>query len=215
MNVEEAKKRKERSEAILIEEGVPVNKHLPCVETEEEIKCRSINEIAYRALALLVVAVKGEGAEQSEIEKVIKEYNLESYFTPKEQDFIKNSSPAKHDSIQFTWRYEAAWVLLWSLGYVGELERPVAVCDVSKAVTFMMDRTLEQFIADAKLRPLSEILDQLDIIYRYDWAIVDARINNQEPPTDLDSGVVYERHYAFNWLVGYMEQEWDKITTDT
>jgi uncharacterized protein DUF4272 len=32
---------------------------------------------------------------------------------------------------------------------------------------------------------------------------------------NLDSGVVYERHYALNWLIGYMGREWDDVTTDT
>jgi len=27
--------------------------------------------------------------------------------------------------------------------------------------------------------------------------------------------VTLERHYALNWLIGYMEQEWDDISTDT
>jgi hypothetical protein len=27
--------------------------------------------------------------------------------------------------------------------------------------------------------------------------------------------VVYERHYALNWLTGYMDQDWDDISTDT
>jgi len=28
-------------------------------------------------------------------------------------------------------------------------------------------------------------------------------------------GVTYERHYAPNWLIGYMDEEWDDISTDT
>ncbi|MGO7286211.1 DUF4272 domain-containing protein, partial [Rhizobium ruizarguesonis] len=24
-----------------------------------------------------------------------------------------------------------------------------------------------------------------------------------------------ERHYALNWLTGYMDQDWDDISTDT
>nr|WP_246762835.1 DUF4272 domain-containing protein [Rhizobium sp. NZLR1] len=28
-------------------------------------------------------------------------------------------------------------------------------------------------------------------------------------------GAVYARHYALNWLIGYMDQDWDDISTDT
>jgi len=57
-------------------------------------------------------------------------------------------------------------------------------------------------------------LDQADLIYRYNWACVDARINNRNID-NLDSGVVLERHRALNWLINYMNQDWDSFSTDT
>jgi hypothetical protein len=211
----EALQRKELSESILKAKGVSFIEHLPVIETEAETKHRSRDEIAYRALALLVIAGKGVGLEQPRVEKITKDYNLASHFTPKESAFIKNPNPSEDDRLQFIWRYEAAWVLLWDLGYVEKLESPDSVCNVPQAVTFMRNRTTEQFLADAKLRPLSEILDQADIIYRYDWAAVDARIHGKKLPANLNAGIIQERHYALNWLIGYMEQEWDDISIDT
>jgi hypothetical protein len=211
----EAASRKERSEILLRAEGVPINKPLPVIETERETKHRTKDEIAYRALALLVVAVKGEGLDQPTVDRIVKDYGLESRFTPKERIFIKNALPSQHDRIQFAWRYEAAWTLLWALGYVEMLEKPSGICDVPRAVGFMQERKASQFVADAKLRPLSEILDQADRIYRYHWAVVDARINGRKPLPGIEPGVTLERHYALNWLIGYMEQEWDDISTDT
>jgi hypothetical protein len=106
-------------------------------------------------------------------------------------------------------------VLLWALGYVETLGRPEGICDVSKAVGFLRERTTEQFLKDAKLRPIATILDQADLIYRYHWAVVDALVKGKDAPAKLEKGVVQERHYVLNWLVGYMEQEWDDISTDT
>ena len=211
----EALQRKEQSETILRTEGVPINKFLPAMETEKEAKQRPKEQVAYRALALLVVAVKGEGLEQSIVESIIRDYGIEKHFTPKEAAFIHNPSPSQHDRIQFIWRYEAAWVLLWALGYVDKLEKPTAICDVPRAVGSMKDRSTKQFLSDAKLRPMREILDQADRIYRYHWAVVDARINGRNAPAALDPGVTMERHYALNWLIGYMGQAWDDISTDT
>lgn len=79
----------------------------------------------------------------------------------------------------------------------------------------MRERTAKTFVAEAKLRPLAELLDQTDRIYRYHWAVVNARVSGTAPPAGLEPGVVLERHYALNWIIGYMEQEWDEITTDT
>lgn len=211
----EALQRKEQSETILRAEGVPINKFLPVIETVKEAKHRSKEQVAHRALALLIVAVKGEGLEQPVVEKVIKDYGIEKYFTPKEIAFVNNPSPSQRDRVQFAWRYEAAWALLWALGYVEKLEKPSAICDVSRAVRFMKERSTKQFLSDAKLRPMPEILDQADRIYRYHWAVVDARVNGKNAPTALEPGITLERHYALNWLIGYMEQEWDDISTDT
>lgn len=212
---EEAQARKNRSIASLTAEQVPLNEHLPLIETEVESTRRTSQEVATRAMALCVVAVKGEGLEQEVINKLINDYELDNSFTPNEREFIDNPNPTKHDRVQFTWRYECYGVMLWALGYIDELERPDKICDVKAAVTIFQENGREGFIKKAKLRPQSELLDAADLIYRYHWAIRDARINNREAPAGLDSGVVMERHHALNWLVGYMDQAWDDVTTDT
>jgi uncharacterized protein DUF4272 len=75
------------------------------------------------------------------------------------------------------------------------------------------NRALALF-ADAKLRPLPEILEHADRIYRYRWALVDARLNGRKV-RGLDDDVALERHQALNWLIGYNGAEWDDVTTDT
>lgn len=208
-------KRKMCSEARLVSEGISINRSLPPIEDIQDIKRRTKEEIAWRAMALLVIAAKGQGLEQPIVEKIVKDYGLEKHFTPNEAAFIQQKTPTEHDHIQFTWRYEAAWTLLWSLGYVESLEKPTKICDVSRAVEFMQKRTSTQFISDGKLRSIDIILDEADLIYRYHWAVVDARINGKPAPAGLEPGVTMERHHALNWLIGYMNQEWDDISTDT
>ena len=210
-----AESRKVRSEAVLSQNKVPVNTHLPYIEDESEALVRSKEEVAKRAMALIVVAVKAEGLEQEVVEYLVQTYDLRDVFSPNEVKFIDDKSPSQFDNTQFVWRYEAAWVLLWSLGFVDALEYPSAICDVAATVNFLQQRSKEQFIDDSQLRPITEILDQADLIYRYHWAVVDARVNGKPSPSELDSSVVMERHYALNWLIGYMNQDWDNITTDT
>jgi len=207
--------RKASSEAVLHKNNVPINESLPYIEDESEALVRSKGEIAERAMALIVVAVKAEGLEQEIVDKLVEDYGLKNVLSPKEMEFISEKSPSYHDKTQFIWRYEAAWVLLWVLGYVDELSYPNAICNVTAAVATLHERTKEQFVADADLRSISEILDEADLIYRYHWAVVDARIKGQPAPSALDPSVVLERHYTLNWLIGYMGQEWDDISTDT
>ena len=82
------------------------------------------------------------------------------------------------------------------------------------AVSKKLERTTSQFIEDSELRPIADILDQADLIYRYHWAVTNARMKGQQIPAGLDAGVTQERHYALNWLIG-TEQAWDDVTTDT
>ncbi|PKM04519.1 MAG: DUF4272 domain-containing protein [Gammaproteobacteria bacterium HGW-Gammaproteobacteria-6] len=212
---QEAADRKARSELILSGFNVPVNPYLPFIEDQSEALIRQKDEVAVRAMALLIVAAKAEGLEQGTVDELIKDYGLADALTPNERRFIADPDPSRHDRIQFVWRYEAAWALLWSLSYVDELAPPTSICDVAAAVTFLQERTREEFIADAELRSISDLLDANDLIYRYHWAVVDARVNGRKIPAEIDSSVVLERHYALNWLVGYMGQEWDEVSTDT
>ncbi len=73
----------------------------------------------------------------------------------------------------------------------------------------------EQALVHLTQRHGNAALDQADVIYRYHWATTDARIKGQPSPAKLEGGVVQERHYVLNWLIGYMDQDWDDISTDT
>ena len=47
------------------------------------------------------------------------------------------------------------------------------------------------------------------------WACVDARVKEETASGKLHPGIVYERHYALNWLTLHRQQAWDNVTTDT
>jgi hypothetical protein len=104
----EALDRRARSMARMKAEGVPVSDGLPAIEDSTQAARRTREEVAHRALALLVVAVKGEGLEQPVVDDVVRKYGLTAHFTPAEAAFIRDPAPTDHDRIQFAWRYEAA-----------------------------------------------------------------------------------------------------------
>jgi Domain of unknown function (DUF4272) len=211
----EATHRKLRSESILRAEGVPVLAVLPAIETADEALKRSKEEVALRTLCVVLVAAKGLGLEEEIVERILKSYELRPHLTPKELAFVVDNSPSQHDRILFSWRHEAAWTLLWALGFVAQLGKPVQECDVDFIANTVTGRTRSQFIGDAELRPIADILDQADLIYRYHWAVRDAQIKGQQIRASLHPGVTDERHYALNWLIGYLEQAWDDVSTDT
>jgi len=208
-------RRKKRSEELLKTQGIPINPSLPTIESEEETTPRSAEAMAKRAVGLCAVALRGEGLKQQEVISLLNGKDVWASATPEEKKFLLKKKPTRQEMINFKWRYESLWVLLWALGHAADLGVSTSICDAQSAVRMVLDIPSEDFIQRAKSRPISEILDEADLIYRYNWAVVDARIKGEDPPGNLDPGVVYERHYALNWLIGYMDQEWDDVTTDT
>lgn len=211
----DALERRRRSNEVMRSEGVPVNEWLPVVESEAEIRLPSTEEVAMRAAANLLVAMKGNGMPQSEVDEIARQYNLARWFSPKEAKFIADPDPPEREQQIQTWRYEAANTLLWSLGFVDRLDSPRKQCDPSEIIPLLRENTRQQFLAKAKLRPASEILDQADLIYRYRWALVDARLHGKPTPAGLSDDVAMERHQAFNWLMEHTETGWDDISLDT
>lgn len=167
---------------------------LPAIETEAESRRRTTDEVAWRALALAAVAVKGEGhgeAKSAEVmaysRQLVDEFELDSVFTPAERRFIDDAQPTDHDRVQFTWRYECFWTLLWALGFVEVLDPPAHICDPATAMRIMRTLGKTGFLDQALLRPQAELLDEADLIYRYDWAVVNARLKGHTVK-GLDAG---------------------------
>jgi Domain of unknown function (DUF4272) len=207
--------RKKRNIAFLKSQNVPTIEHLPCIIADEEVQIRSKEEVLKRTIATAIAAVKGEGIDQATIEMVIKQFDARSFFSPEELVFINNLEVAGEGNAKFSWRYEDLWVFLWTLGFIDNLDFPTQICDVPKAVGFIRDAgSFENMLSNSKMRSNAEILDQADLIYRLDWACVNARLKNQVAPAEVDAGVVFERHYALNWLIRYQNQEWDDVRTD-
>jgi len=116
---------------------------------------------------------------------------------------------------KLTWRYEALWTLLWALGHIERIGPTGIQCNAKHAVKLLNETPLEKFLGQAQLRPAPEILDELDFYYRAHWHAVNAQQAGRPPHPDLDPDILYERHYALNWLTHYMFQEWDDVRTDT
>ncbi|SEP35990.1 DUF4272 domain-containing protein [Mucilaginibacter sp. OK283] len=209
--------RRRQSEAYCKTHYIPVysNPNALFVDPELRATIRTKDEVTDRALALLYVGLKSEGIGQKDLDEINKNLDALSKLTPAERAYITNSRPTKQQTTDANWRYEDLHVMLWALGFIDSLTYPNQLCNVAQDAKLFRGLTGRQFKQRARLRTKKEILDQADLMLRLDWACVDARTKKQPAPGKLDSGVVYERHYALNWLINYMNQGWDDITTDT
>lgn len=218
--------RRLRSIAQLKAKNIPYLEHLLSAALESEAKLRNREDMVKRAAALFAVAVYSEVmlSENSNRENALSYFNkmdqlygVRSYITPKEAEYINNPEPEEQEYIQFVWRYECCGVLLWAAGVVDDLSYPSEIIDVPVlAAIFWQHKGINDLLSKGFARPEAEILDAADITLRYDWACVDARIHGKEAPASLDRGIVVERHYAFNWIIGANEgANWDDVLTTT
>ncbi|MCX6315766.1 MAG: DUF4272 domain-containing protein [Bacteroidetes bacterium] len=215
---DDQKKRKDRSETSIRQYNIPVNPHLPCIESIEEVTFRNAQEIAQRVTALATVNLVAFGEiNAADAIDYLSKNNCVDYLTPEEKEFLNNPTEEKRN--RESWKCEGVWTLLWALHKVDELYFPDRLCNLNDVppgnFPIGREKSPQEFINEAtRIRSKEEILDAADLYYRLDWACVNARINNRSMDI-IHPGVVYERHYALNWLISYMNAAWDDITCDT
>lgn len=215
---EDQQLRKEKNEKILEENAIKINRNLPCIESEEETTLRTPKEIAQRVSALAVVnLVAFNSISPEEATEYLQNYNLWDFTTENEKEFLAN--PTDDKKANESWKCEGIWVLMWALNKIETLDFPDEFCDLENIdpdnYPVGQDKDPNIFIDSiVSIRSKSEILDANDLYYRFNWACVDDRINGREIE-GINPGIVYERQYALNWLINYMEQDWDSVTCDT
>ncbi len=222
------KARRNRNMKYLFDKGIYVCE-LPLNEDEEKVSIRSKEEVARRALGLMTVAVYSEamlnpeeqlGVEEARefIGRIMESYGIEKpeeILSPKELAYVMDDQPEEGTKVNYSWQYENLYILEWVLGLV-QWQDPLAICDVPLMVRNMRNfSSIEEICDKTTMRTPTEILDKADLIYRMDWAAVDARIHQMIGPRGLEHGVVQEWHKTLNWMINFGQDDWDHVSTPT
>ncbi len=213
--------RRLRSEGYCKSRYIPVyqNPNALFVEAEEKVTLRTTDEVVDRAIALCYLELKSEKADAKMLADFDKRYRVMTKLTATEKQFALATKPTEQQMTDANWRAESFHVMLWALGYNDNLDYPNKVCSVSDDVKHLFSKTEAEFRTKAKLRTKPEMLDQADFILRLHWACVEEDQHPVARPSkemlELDRSVIYERHYSLNWLINYLNQDWDNVTTDT
>lgn len=192
--------RKLQSEAFLASKQIGFDPQLPPIETD--FPTRSVREIARRAMCLTLVALKAEGMTAGEVTEFKREHGLDTHLTGKENRFLV--APPSNQDARWVWRFEALHVLLWALGYVGELGFPTEESDAAGEVKFLRELGPDGFIEGAILRSNEQVLDAADWVFRLHQSVVDERGGTEAV---LEEQVEQWSH-AFDWLTRE-EEAWD------
>jgi len=197
--------------------------NMPPAIGEAEIVLRSPAEVLQRALALFYVAVRAE-MRRSGVEPIPGgqgEHNPVGFasLTPQENAFIESGASDVAAATAMTWRFEAANMLLWSLGFdAARIASSDQMIDVDALWLSVASAALDESAAEGlRLRPVGEILEALDQAWLEHWIAREAN-RTGAPLVAISGDIVAERHVALNWLTSFQNDfgvAWDDTDTPT
>lgn len=221
---EEGERRKRASIAYIRERNIPHLKTLPELPPAADCLWKSEEDIARRAVALLIViqyacdVAQGEdlAASKDFVTEMLRKFGVERHLTDNERELLQDENPAGQAAVNIAWQYEAYWALIWALGLVESLDFPDRICDCDYAIQVVSEcDSFEEFYRKTAMRSREEIMDEADKIYRLHWACVNNRINGQEAPAGMNESIVVERRRGLFWMIGRFDEAWDDISMDT
>ncbi|WP_024470439.1 DUF4272 domain-containing protein [Treponema pedis] len=202
--------------------GIACMEELPLRESSKEVRLKSLDSICNRAIAALLSIQLAEdignnqGYEESKelFLSLLEKYEVSECLFEKEQRLF-DGTYSEQDAIDVCWTYEAYWSLVWALGLVEDISYTNTICDVERAIKLVGDTDgKEAFKAQCRLRDIEEILDMLDLHYRYHWATEEKRLRSETEIKDLNPEIVMERRRGLEWLISE-ENDWFDISMDT
>lgn len=224
--------RKERSEKFLNKKNIKINPHLPVIEDETEAKIKSPEETVKRAVtALFATQIAMDLLNpQSDVKEsaaffgeMLERLGLSGEPTPEEKMFfalvnVNAPQPTEKFASDMAWRIEMVIPLLWACGIISEdLSYPDKMSEyIEQARVIAACDNFDELMQKVNMRNPSKILDKADLLFRMDWACVDARLRGEIPSGNLNPDVVVEQHKGLNWLIGAFDAEnWDKVKPHT
>jgi len=215
--------RKEYSISRLKEMNIDYLENLPCTYEAKGLKMKDAKTILKRIIAnVLTIQIAFQRMNASEdisdvvdyFVRIMDQYGVKNDLTELEENVIKRNV-SEQELINLTWQYESCFILMWVLGIIDNLPFPSDACDVEQIIKPIAEsNTFEEVLSKCKVRDIEEILDELDIEYRYHWVCVEKRCFDPNAKIgNLNSEVIYERRRALEWL--FCDEDWNDISLDT
>lgn len=181
---------------------------------------KSISSIIERCACLTAVVACCFGFEGQRALMWLKKNNADQSLTEDEQRFLGFGADSDADLKErlkgkLEIRIEALWSLCWALDLINQLdwEQYCGENLVNLIPDLEAEESLQFFEKKVSLRDVKEIIQQEDIAYCLDWAIVEARAKNLRIPGKLRAYAIRERRHALSWLLS--KEKWDDVSLDT
>lgn len=198
---DEARARRLRSEAVLLEQGVPFDEDAPLIAASAPPI--DVEAVIARLRAVEIVQRRAAEGDYEGGRRALERLGDQVRLTPREAAYMVDPAPSRADEARFIGYDETAAALIWALGwldYTGPLGRP-ETRDPDVFPIVMSDEPIDP--ADASPRREAELLDTADLAFLY------ARAADAETPGWFDPVVALERHRALAWLIDPRDEVWD------
>ena len=214
--------RREESNKKIEKLGITCFRDLPIIEESKDVKLKNVDEGCKRAIASLLSIqlacdiIEGNNYEESRdyFLTFLRQFDVEDKLLPLEKKLF-DGSYTMSDAVNVSWTYECYWALCWALGLINKMGYPKDVCNTKIAISFVsICNSYDDFKKKVKLRDVEEILDMLDLYYRYHWATVENSMTGVTEIKGLNIEVVSERRRGLEWLIK-TEKDWFNISLDT
>lgn len=199
-----ALERKAASEAYLTKLGISVDTNIPNLPETDMVKLRKADMVAKRLVILdALIATTVDEVEKEDAVVSLEDEVWSSLTTWEKTYFSNNDTPTEQEIIDLGWKIEASKILLWSINLIDTIDDPIEEWDAEEPIEEIIlakYESLDDFIQKAQLRSKEEILGQADLMFR-----AQAFCDKDLSIAPFDSGIVYERNYALQWLIGTMD----------
>lgn len=205
----------QKSEAVLAEHAIPINRTLPLIESEADVHLRTADELLHRLIALWAVAGMAFLRGSDFFRRYVTQSDLVECLSTTEREFLLAEQPTEKKIIQAYWQLEGLNFLAWCGGLVDRTDIPLKESSVQSFMHLFPQEgeDLARLRHALVLRSVSEVLDWSDLLHRLLWADRDATLRGSPAPSGVTGGVVQEWPRAVNWLTRY--DDWDAVPTDT
>jgi len=211
--------RKEQSIEKLKLFGIDYIENLPCTYQINEVKMKSLEQVARRYIANIIsihVACDLNSKADNEYTMsffydLLDKYGVRDELNELEKKVLdKSANESELNNV--IWQYETLNVLAWILGLIKDLNFPNSSCDeIPLLEPIATCKDLTDFLDKCNFIDIESILDELDLEYRYHWALLDKRIDPSVNTGELNMDIVVERRRALEWLFSD-EFDWNKLT---
>lgn len=192
--------------------GLAFNEHLPLLEAEGDLHPKPPEVVASRAVAAGYVAAASFGAPADKVTAELRRLQLWQVLSSEERAFLEGNADDPNATAFHGWLVESIQCMAWALD-LAQLDH-FAPCETDLAARFPQAGTdPTPFIAQARLRPLTDLRQEADTLYMLHWLAVELQLTGEQNERLVLPRIAFRRHAA-DWLIGVAEK-WEDVSLDT